>query len=73
MNTEQLYRIVRNYENGRKSRVMRKDLTLEQAREHCEDPETSSRTATKACNGNEARIERWHQEQKHWFDGFQEQ
>lgn len=70
---EKLYKIVRQYENNRPRRVMRKNLTLRQAQEYCEDPETSSMTAKRACNGNEDRIERWHQAQKHWFDGFVEQ
>jgi len=71
--SEKLYKIVRQYENDRKPRVMRKNLTIEQAREHCEDPETSSKTAKRACNGDEVRIEKWHKANKHWFDGFTEQ
>lgn len=67
-----LYNIVRFYENGRKPRVMRRGLTLKQAQEHCNDSETSSMTAKKACNGNKKAIERWHEAQKHWFDGFRE-
>ena len=39
------YKIVRNYFKGG-YRVVKKGLTLEEAQEHCRNPETSSRTAT---------------------------
>lgn len=67
------YEIVRYYENiNRKSRVIQRGLSLEQARAWCNDPETSSMTAKapKGCGGNTAKIDRWHDAQKHWFDGF---
>jgi hypothetical protein len=69
MNT---YKIVRFYQNDRPSRVQRKNLTLEQAQLHCEDPETSSMTARapRGCDQNEATIARWNAKQKHWFDGY---
>lgn len=69
----QLYNIVRFYENGKSSRIMRRGLTLEEARRHCNDPETSSMTASKpkGCANDEAQIARWHKSQKHWFDGFE--
>lgn len=71
---EQLYNIVRFYENeNKRRRVMRRGLTLEEARRHCNDPETSSETASRprGCAGNEAMIARWHEGKKHWFDGFE--
>ena len=67
---ENNYKIVRYYEDGRRPRTIKRGLTLEQARKHCEDPETSSMTAKNACNGNQEAINRWHEKQKHWFDGF---
>ncbi len=40
----------------------------------CQDPETSSMTARKprGCDGDDRRIQRWHDKQKHWFDSYQE-
>lgn len=70
---EKLYSIYRFYEDNRPRRRLRKGLTLKQAQEHCNDPETSSRTAKQACNGNEKAIQRWHEAKKHWFDGYEEQ
>lgn len=65
------YKIIKFFEDGRQ-RVIRRGLDLEQARQICNDPETSSMTAKKprGCAGNEAQIERWHDAQKHWFYGF---
>lgn len=67
------YKILRIYQDDRGPRVMRRDLTLAQAREHCSDPETSSMSAKRACNNNPDAIERWHEKRKHWFDSFTEQ
>ena len=72
-NDSKLYKIIRFYQDDRRTRVMRKNLTLAQAQAHCDDPEASSKTASKACNGNPQAIERWHDKQKHWFDGYTEQ
>lgn len=68
------YRIKRFYEDGRRPRIIRKGLTLEEAKKHCNDPETSSETASapRGCAGNEAKIKQWHERKKHWFDGFEE-
>lgn len=69
----ELYNIIRFYEApDRRSRVMRRGLTLEQARKHCDDPETSSISAAKpkGCANDERKIELWHEKQKHWFDGY---
>lgn len=70
---EDTYKIVRVYEKTLKhSRVQKRGLTLEQAQKWCNDPETSSMTARKplGCDGDDRQIERWHDKQKHWFDGF---
>lgn len=70
-------RIVRFYENldrGYNGRtIMKRGLTLEQAKAHCNDPETSSYTAQPplGCGGDEEKIAKWHEEKKHWFDGFE--
>jgi hypothetical protein len=61
------------YEDGRKPRLMRRNLTLAEARKHCQDPETSSISAKKprGCGHDERMVERWHDLQKHWFDGYE--
>lgn len=69
----QYYEIVKFYQkDGQLPRVQRGygRLTIGEARRVCSDPETSSKTASTACNGNNATIERWHEKQKHWFLGF---
>lgn len=59
------YRIVRHYfRNGK--RVIRRGLTLEEAQAHCQDPETSSSTATgKVARARTKRV-------GPWFDGYEE-
>jgi len=57
-----IYTIYRFYADGRNRRLMRKGLTLRQAQEHCSDPETSSKTATKKRGGCNCE----------WFDGYTE-
>lgn len=67
----QYYEIVKFRQNGT-PRVQRGygRLTISEARAICSDPETSSRTASTACNNNEKLINKWHEKQKHWFLGF---
>lgn len=72
----ELYKIVRMYEaDDRRPRVIRRNLTLEEAQKHCQDPETSSISAKKpkGCEHDERQVERWHDKQKHWFDGYERQ
>lgn len=59
------YKIVRFYFKGG-SRIIKRGLTLEQAQEHCSNPETSSRGTS-----NRARIIT----RRHgiWFDGYKEE
>lgn len=61
------YKITRFYADDTPRRVIKTGLTLDEAREHCTDPETSSRTATSAAA--KARTK------KHgaWFDGYSEE
>jgi len=54
------YRIVRFYADNRERRVLQTGLTLEEAQDHCNDPETSSRTTTTDS------------EPGTWFDGYEE-
>jgi hypothetical protein len=57
------YKVVRYYFNGKKYTVQT-GMTLEEAQEHCLDPETSSKTATSAAARRRTRKE------GPWFDGF---
>lgn len=65
----QTYKIVRFYQNNEdlNRTVVTRGLTLEQAQAHCNDPETSSRTATspEAVARTEAHGA--------WFDGYEEE
>ena len=55
-----LYKIVRIYEKDFSRRTIRKGLTLEQARAHCTDPETSSTSCTnRAGKRRTKRLGRW--------------
>jgi hypothetical protein len=58
-----MYKIVRIYFTGGR-RTVKSGLTLEEAKEHCSDPETSSNTCTLARN------RRHTQERGPWFDGY---
>lgn len=60
------YKIVRMYQRGGK-RTIETGLTLEEAQEHCRDPETSSKTCTKAAN-----VRRTAQRGP-WFDGYEKE
>jgi hypothetical protein len=64
------YYIIRFYANSSRighSRVLKRGLTLEQAQEHCRNPETSSRTCQQARNRRrKARFGAW-------FDGYSEE
>jgi hypothetical protein len=44
------YKIVRSYLRNRSSRTIKRGLTLDEARSHCSDPETSSSTCKIATN-----------------------
>jgi len=55
------YKIIRFYEKDYPSETMAEGLTLKEAKAHCQDPETSSRTAT--CVGHKGA----------WFDGFEKE
>ena len=62
-----MYRIIRFYESANiRRRIIDTGLTLEQAKAHCSDPETSSSTCTTAAG--KARTKRLGR----WFDGYEE-
>ena len=58
------YKIVRHFLNTGTRRTIRLGLTLQQARAHCSDPETSSRH----CKGHNAKRRTWRNGP--WFDGY---
>ena len=62
-----MYKIVRMfYDRDKRKRTIKTGLTLEQAQAHCNDPETSSRTATSA------KARRYTRAHGAWFDGYEE-
>ena len=62
------YRIVRMYQNPSiVSEWIDTGLTLEEAQEHCKDPETSSKTAT------DPRLNTLTAVFGEWFDGYEEE
>ena len=62
------YKITRNYfNNAIPRRTIKRGLTLEEAQAHCQDPETSSSTATSSTA--RARTKRLGA----WFDGYDEE
>ena len=62
------YKIVRFLFEG-PNRVIKTGLTREEAMEHCDDPETSSRT----CSPEIAIAEKIESGSSLWFDGFAEE
>jgi hypothetical protein len=62
-----VYKIVRFWRDSGTRRTVKWNLTLEEARRHCNDPETSSST----CKGYKARRRTYRGGP--WFDGYAEQ
>ena len=60
------YRIVRHFASGEKEDID-SGLTLEEAKAHCSDPNTSSRTATGAAEVELTAAK------GAWFDGYDEE
>lgn len=62
------YKIVRMYfRDDIKTKVIKKNLTLEEAQQHCSDKETSSSTCTLPKNINHTK------KYGAWFDGYEDQ
>ena len=59
------YKIIRLFERRRGVEVIRRGLTLAEARRHCNDPESSSMTST--CPKVKAKAKRWGR----WFDAYE--
>jgi hypothetical protein len=64
---DETYCIVRFYQQGHPRQIIAEGLTLEEAQEHCNDPETSSRTCTSAEGLAHTA------EYGAWFDGYTEE
>ncbi len=58
------YEVVRRYRDSGTRLTIKRGLTLEEAQEHCQDPETSSSTATSKAAIAHTR------EFGPWFDGY---
>ena len=58
------YKIVRFFHSGIR-RTIKTGLTLEEARDHCRDPETSSYTCKKVCGVKRTKSH------GPWFDGYE--
>ena len=65
-NTQKTYKIVRYYTNNN-SVVIKESLTLQEAKDYCKDPETSSATCSDPVNIAITEIS------GPWFDGFEEE
>ncbi len=62
------YKVIRFYRSDNmKSRKIKSRLSLEQAQAHCQDPETSSSTCTKAEGKRRTKL------RGPWFDGYSEE
>jgi len=59
-NMDETYKIQRFF-FGQDTQTIKTGLTLEEAREHCSDPETSSRTCSQATRDKVG---------PSWFDGY---
>jgi len=61
------YKVIRMFRDSNKRMIIKTGLTLEEAQEHCRDPETSSSTATGMVE---------HTLTKNfgpWFDGYEKE
>lgn len=61
------YKIVRFYARPRGNRTVQRNLTLDEAQQHCQDPETSSKTCTSEKGKRHTR------RFGPWFDGYEKE
>jgi hypothetical protein len=65
---ERTYKIVRHFQNeSLENKTIYEGMTLEEAKAHCNDPESSSRSCTSA--EGRARTKKF----GNWFDGYTEE
>lgn len=67
MSDDVTYKIVRMFRDSNKRMIVKTGLSLEEAQEHCRDPETSSSTATGLVEQSLTR------NFGPWFDGYEEE
>ena len=65
--SEPTYSIVRFFKNNHPRQIIKKGLSLEEAKEHCSDPEASSATCEEESNIKLT------EKMGDWFDGFYEE
>jgi hypothetical protein len=65
--TVKTYKVVRYYREDRPAETIKTGLTLEEAKAHCKDPETSSSTAKSQVALAATRV------LGEWFDGWTEE
>lgn len=58
------YKILRFYKSNLPMKLIKENLTLEEAKEHCNSPESSSRTCVEQKNLDHTKT------YGEWFDGF---
>tara|TARA_R110000765_G_scaffold376478_1_gene467233 strand:- start:1056 stop:1253 length:198 start_codon:yes stop_codon:yes gene_type:complete len=62
------YKIIRNFfDDDIIPKIIKEELTLEEAQEHCQDKETSSSTCEEAVNVQRTEL------CGEWFDGYAEE
>jgi len=61
------YRIVRFFQGNHPRKIVKVGLSLSEAQEHCQDPETSSRTATSSAAKQRTTVK------GAWFEGYEEE
>ena len=69
---EKKYKIIRFFkhdDNSISQRVIKRNLTLEEAQRHCQDPETSSSTCSEASIKREKTACKY-KSMREWFDGY---
>lgn len=62
------YKIIRHFQDA-ENKTIKRGLTLEEAQEHCRDPETSSRT----CTNTHVTKHHSNANRGAWFDGYEEE
>lgn len=65
--TERTYKVIRHFYHSNRKFTVKTGLTLKEAQEHCNDPETSSSTCTSPAGKRRTR------RSGPWFDGWTEE
>ncbi len=63
--SQELYDIVRYFKDEKyKTKIIRRGVTLKEAQDHCNDPETCSKTCTTSAGKQRTMV------YGEWFDGY---